>query len=290
MKRLFCLLLAVVLLRCFSGCSKEPLPEDVVSSHYNLELRVVELKGDHFIGTKRGSSETYEVYYDPLETPYCVGDLVKVVGNKRADREGGVVALYPNRIREVVEYVDDEMAYTAKPVIYLYPEEECEIAVTMELNGYFTYTVPAYGQGWKVTARPDGTLLYQGKEYPYLFWEAMMNHDYDFSRGFCVPGKESEPFLREKLALLGLQGREIEDFLEYWLPLMEKNPYNLIAFQGEGYTANAALKIEPAPDTLIRVLMAYYPLESPVEIPPQDLTPVERTGYTVVEWGGSIMK
>ena len=33
--------------------------------------------------------------------------------------------------------------------------------------------------------------------------------------------------------------------------------------------------------------MAYMPLEHAVNIPPQQLTAPERTGFTVVEWGGT---
>jgi len=68
---------------------------------------------------------------------------------------------------------------------------------------------------------------------------------------------------------------------------MEKNPYNRIAFQTDIYTDNAVLTVEPAPDTMIRVFMAWQPLTEPVEIEPQTLTAPERTGFVVVEWGGT---
>ena len=76
----------------------------------------------------------------------------------------------------------------------------------------------------------------------------------------------------------------------YWLPRMEANPYNLIAFQFDTYTDHARLTITPEPDTLIRVFMAYRPLEKAVEIAPQTLTAPERTGFTAVEWGGAECK
>lgn len=67
---------------------------------------------------------------------------------------------------------------------------------------------------------------------------------------------------------------------------MKGNPYNLIAFQSDSYTQAAQLSIEPAPDTLLRVFMAWMPLESAVDISTQNLTSPVRTGFTAVEWGG----
>ena len=71
---------------------------------------------------------------------------------------------------------------------------------------------------------------------------------------------------------------------------MQDNEYNLISFQTEAYTDNAKLTVSPAPDTEIRVFMTFTPCDSYVEIPAQELKPApERKGFTVVEWGGSIL-
>ncbi len=48
----------------------------------------------------------------------------------------------------------------------------------------------------------------------------------------------------------------------------------------------AKLQIEPAPDSLLRVFMAFKPSEEYVEMAPQQLEGFERNGFTVVEWGG----
>ena len=40
------------------------------------------------------------------------------------------------------------------------------------------------------------------------------------------------------------------------------------------------------PDTVIRVFMAYKPVENEQEIPEQTLAAPERSGFAVVEWGG----
>ena len=159
--------------------------------------------------------------------------------------------------------------------------------VALDYDGGLTHTYPAYGDGWQVTAQPDGTLTDEtGREYYCLFWEGEGRWEYDFSRGFCVAGADTAAFLEDALARLGLTDQEAQEFIIYWLPKMEGNRYNLIAFQGEAYTDHARLTVTPEPDTLLRVFMAWKPVEEPVDLPAQELTAPERTGFTVVEWGG----
>ena len=175
-----------------------------------------------------------------------------------------------------------------KPVIYLYPEEEMEVTVKLDFDGTLTSTYPAYKDGWTVTAQPDGTLTDEsGREYYCLFWEGESQTVYDFSTGYCVAGEDTAAFLEGALEQLGLTEREANEFIVYWLPRMEGNAYNLVSFQNEAYTDSAALTIDPAPDTLIRVFMAWKPLSTAVTIEEQELKPVERNGFTVVEWGGT---
>ena len=178
-----------------------------------------------------------------------------------------------------------------KPVIYLYPEQETTVSVSLDYAGTLTATYPAYENGWTVTAEPDGTLYDENEnEYSYLFWEGENNTDYDFSKGFCVAGADTADFLREKLAEIGLTPREYNEFIVYWLPKMQDNPYNLISFQSEAYTDAAKLDIDPTPDSVLRVFMAWKPLGRPQNIEPQTFTPFARDGFTVVEWGGCEVK
>ena len=49
----------------------------------------------------------------------------------------------------------------------------------------------------------------------------------------------------------------------------------------------AKLDINPAPDTLIRVFMAWSPSDEYVEMEKQELSAPERKGFCAVEWGGT---
>lgn len=178
-----------------------------------------------------------------------------------------------------------------KPVIYLYPEKEMEASVQLDYAGEVTCTYPACSDVWKVTASPDGTLKDEsGQTYNYLYWEGISQVDYDFSKGFCIAGSDTASFLEEALNKLGLTRREANEFIVYWLPQMQDNPYNLISFQSDTYTQSAKLTVDPSPDTVLRVFMAWKPSEEMVSVPEQELTAPERNGFTVVEWGGSMVR
>ena len=186
----------------------------------------------------------------------------------------------------------EEMLYVGeKPVIYLYPEEVTDVTVWLDYSGELTCTYPAYDGGWTVTAAPDGTLTDEkGQTYNYLYWEGVGTEQYDLSHGFCVAGADTAAFLEEALAQLGLTRKEANEFIVYWLPQMEQNPYNLIAFQQEVYTEAAKLTVTPTPDSILRVFRAWQPLEAPVDIPAQTLPAFDRHGFALVEWGGAQVK
>jgi len=189
---------------------------------------------------------------------------------------------------------DDDYPVAEKPVIYLYPETdtECSVKVTLT-NGKLTCTYPEHGaNGWQnFVARPDGTLIFpDGKQYYCLYWEGKCDLEPDFTKGACVKGSETAAFLEKALAEMGLSEREANEFIIYWLPILQANPYNLISFQTEAYTSVAELEITPTPDSLLRVYMTAKPMDHYEEIEPQTFDGFERKGFTVVEWGGSIIE
>ena len=113
------------------------------------------------------------------------------------------------------------------------------------------------------------------------------------SDGFIVSREDTVSFLEDKLARLGLNEHEAEEFIVYWLPKLKQNNYNYIRFATMDEINNAMpLDINPNPDTIIRVMMTFKGLDKPIEgIAEQQLpTTPTRDGFTVVEWGGSEIK
>ena len=194
-------------------------------------------------------------------------------------------------VRKCPEIEPIPVIVVKKPILYLYPEADTELTVTLGKPEALTASYPAYGDGWRVLARPDGTLkdLNTGRSLYALYWEGQSQTLPPMDEGFVVAGKDAAAFLEEKLALLGLTEREAEEFIVYWLPTLQSNPYNLIRFMTIDEINDAMpLAFSEEPDALIRVYMVFKPLEAPVDVPEQALpeTPV-RAGFTAVEWGGS---
>lgn len=206
-------------------------------------------------------------------------------------------ALRPHNNTQYVRIYTDEVwsheeLVPEKPIIYLYPDAPTICSVRLTLNGAFTCTYPDYEKGWdNFTAYPDGTLVFpDGKEYYALYWEGKQNAKWDLTKGFCVRGEDTAEFLEWALREQGLTAREANEFIVYWLPVMQNNPYNVISFQTDAYTQNAVLDITPAPDSMLRIFMAFYATDTAVDIPPQTFSPFVRQGFTVVEWGGGQVK
>ena len=181
----------------------------------------------------------------------------------------------------------------AKPVIYLYPTRAQQVRVKVSPEGGLTKSDPPYEGGWTVTATPKGNLITRdGHDVPYLFWESgLKEKPAPLKEGFVVTKAEVKTFLEKKLTLLGLNERELADFMEFWLPRMTQKPYAAIRFVPRAEIDQAApLEIKPQPDSIIRVLIDFRALDAPVTLKPQLLKAEKRSGFAAVEWGGLLYR
>ena len=199
-----------------------------------------------------------------------------------------------NRITYEKENIEKPNPETAKPVIYLYPEQETKVNVQLTFNGTLTSTYPTLPpEGWTVTAQPDGTLTdEEGRSYRYLFWEGVADVDWKQDSGFLVKAEDAREFLEQSLTQLGLNELEQNDFITYWLPKLEKNGESFVTFAAKQYTDNAVLTVTPQPDSVLRVQMLISKVDDSnraafQKLPEQELPRFEREGFVLVEWGGT---
>lgn len=192
-----------------------------------------------------------------------------------------------------VEFMSNEIVppvECGKPVIYLYPESTTDMSVWVKPRGGFSYTEPEYGDGWDVTAYPDGRIVNRedGLEYPYLFWEGRGGLYTPVETYWVVERTGVESFLRETLVKMNFNQNEIADFVEFWLPRMQEAAYYKIGFHGTNVMNELApLSLSVKPDHIFRILMDYEGLDVwQSSKPPTRLPRANRDGFEVMEWGG----
>jgi hypothetical protein len=200
---------------------------------------------------------------------------------------------YQDGLGRWIEFMSNEIVpplECGKPVIYLYPESMMDMSVWVSPRGGFTYTEPEYGDGWEVTAYPDGRIVNQkdGREYPYLFWEGRGGLYSPVETYWVIERAGVESFLQSTLGSMNFNQQEIADFVEFWLPRMQNANYYKIGFHGTNVMDQLApLSLSVKPHHVFRILMDYEELDvwQPSH-PPARLPRANRDGFEVMEWGG----
>jgi len=184
--------------------------------------------------------------------------------------------------------------YVKKPVIYLYPKEETDVTIELNVVGKLSFSYPSYTDGWNVQASPNGDLTIKDEVYNYLFWES----EYEFSeelidrnKGFLITADKLESFLEKTLTDFGFTSKERADFITYWIPNMQDatNLYIYFLFNKQ-CDAFATLNISPKPNEIARFYMLWESVNTDYDeigIIPQEIPSMDRSGFTVLEWGGA---
>lgn len=171
-----------------------------------------------------------------------------------------------------------------KPAIYLYPIEDSFVNVQLNINGKIIKDIPKYNTGWNVFATKEGLIE---NKFDYLFYEAKLRTIELPDSGWVVKYDDLENWFDINLIKLGLNEKEKNQFKEYWLKRLPKSNYYEIKLLEDAFLKeNMDLIIFPQPDTMIRLNFNFKPLKEKINILEPAITTPERTGFTVVEWGG----
>lgn len=177
----------------------------------------------------------------------------------------------------------------AKPILYLYPKKTTKITISFEHPELLETTYPKFNGKWEVKAHTNGDLYDSNGAYYYaLYWDEKKVHSVDFSSGYYVEKDNAIDFLEKKLSYIGLSRKEANEFIMYWLPILEKNEKSLVYFElTEERESYNKLNISPKPDSLLRLVIHIKKVNKRIDIPKQNLTKFQRKGFVAVEWGGT---
>ncbi len=245
------------------------------------------LQGDTVYAYKDDHAQELQQLYDNIYVPD--GQKKVIYGTFIA---ANPIFFWQDPFGDFVEFTSQDyqpMAECGKPVIYLYPQKTEKISVQISPQGGMTKSEPAYSGGWNVISDPYSNItnLADNQTYPYLFWEGRGGIYQTPDKGFVVAQADVHQFLINKLGLLGLTIKESGDFMDFWEPKMQGSPYYFVTFMGNDVMDFIApLSVTPKPDTVIRILMDFKPLQNPISVQGYNIRTPLRKGFTVVEWGG----
>lgn len=173
-----------------------------------------------------------------------------------------------------------------KPNIYIYPEAKTNLYVSLKfpVGGSVTVSEPPYQNGWNITVEPSGKI---NETYDYLFYESENPDLCQYRAGWVVKQSDLTTFFSENLIATGFSQAETNDFLDYWIPILNTHPFYIVYPQ---YKSDIEKMIQidfsQQPDNILRL---FYSIKGSadeiISLPPPLIPKFERTGYVVAEWG-----
>lgn len=275
-----CLVVGKAMLR------KEPLPQGLVGTIDNLKTTPTDEDGKFSLLIAPADSMLY--FFKPGYEEIITAKLE-----------------FKSQYRITIEFYSTErvnMIISAKPVIYLYSDRKQKVDVELNVHGTTTFTYPELKDSWSVQTSSSGILEDKnGNNYPYLFWEgsheslAYTVEDGLLSNACQINTDTVVKFLEENLTRFGLNSKERTDFITYWGPKLTEKQYAVLQFHfDDEYSKKiASINVSPKPDASRRIYMMfsasdYYRYD--VRTQEVEVKPFQRSGLTLVEWGGTNLK
>ena len=177
-----------------------------------------------------------------------------------------------------------------KPVIYMYSDLDLTTKLSLQIKGNLTFSYPEYKNQWEVEIK-NNQLYVADKKYPYLFWEGSRSSSFQITKGAVVSKENLLNFLELSCDKLGLNAREKTDFITFWYPRLHEYDYLKLQFlDTQAYAEQVAdISFSKAPETLQRIYLLAQPCNENDTLEMQSFEQIKRTGFTVIEWGGSFL-
>ena len=263
------------------GALTRPLP--TVTEENNWFLRELQI-------IKQLPKDIFNYFFNDF-----ADDLGKMVSKSWNDLWEKISGLFKNDAKKKTGPGDARtlpvLQTAIKPNIYLYPTEEADVEVRFKNPELLTTVIPEYTDFWQATAQPDGSLTVDGEEYGFLFYESDTSVQYmQRNEGWIIKPETRERQLSEIAAQYAFNAQETEDFVTFWCARLESGTsYIMYPQLTETIDALMPVEITPAPDSVFRVWFLFETVSGEAVLPAEPKpTPIERSGFTVTEWGGIV--
>ena len=180
----------------------------------------------------------------------------------------------------------DTCIMVRKPNIYIYPNEQIGLSVKLNfpMGGQVVTSIPKYGTGWNVKVDTSGLI---NNTYSFLFYESTQPDVWQRNFGWIIQTGKLELFFRQNMTEYGFNGREIDDFIEYWIPRLNDYPIYSIYPQTKNIIENVIqLNFSKQPENVLRlfyVIKGQNKFQDKLAAPTVDA--FTRKGFFVIEWG-----
>lgn len=182
-----------------------------------------------------------------------------------------------------------------KPNIYIYGEEGTAFTFSFAEPLLLTKTLPDYGDSWKVEIGADGKLIVDDQEgYDFLFYESRtIPGIFQTKAGFYVKAEERRAQFEEILGEYELNPQEIQDFIEFWDEMLDRDKDYLMFPQGtEAVDEAMPIVIDGAQmDHYFRLWFCFQEAgdRDVSELMHPEIVAASHEQTALVEWGGMIL-
>lgn len=180
----------------------------------------------------------------------------------------------------------DSCSIVYKPNIYIYPNAPIELTVKLNfpMGGEVITSIPEYGTGWHVMVDTSGLI---DNSFSYLFYESTQPDIWQNNNGWNIQTDKLELFFRQNMAAYGFNGREITDFVDYWIPRLTKfSSYSIYPQTKNIIDDVIQLDLSKQPERILRlfyVIKGHNDLQGKLTAP--TVNSFKREGYFITEWG-----
>jgi len=192
---------------------------------------------------------------------------------------------YNKEFSDTITHDVSDVILIKKPNIYIYPETKIDLCVNLVFpkGGSIVKSIPDYKNGWCVNVGPSGKI---DQKFDFLFYESEQPNLFQHKLGYCIDQYELSSFFEKNMHEYNFSSKEINDFIVYWIPLLNKHKYYLIYPQTkEIINKTNQLKLSIKPDNIFRLFYSIKGVDKYQDINKPEIKPIIREGFHVVEWG-----